>query len=154
MTTLPVPVTDTAIAERLADYQNKAAGALAPNTERALRADTGVFTAWCADNGHRPLPASPDALVGFIDAQAAEKSTATVSRYMASIARLHRAGGLDSPTETEDVKLALKRMRRSNGSRQRQAAAVKRHHVDRMLKTAGDRLIDVRNKAMLAVAYD
>ncbi len=59
MNTLPVPVTDTAIAERLADYQDKAAGALAPNTERALRADTGIFTAWCADSGYQPLPASP-----------------------------------------------------------------------------------------------
>ena len=59
MTTLPVPVSDTAIAERLADYQTKAAGALAPNTERALRADTGVFTAWCADNCFQPLPAAP-----------------------------------------------------------------------------------------------
>ncbi len=104
MTTLPVPVTDTAIAERLADYQDKAAGALAPNTERALRADTGIFTAWCADNGYQPLPAAPDTLIAFIDAQAAVKSTATVSRYMASIARLHRAAGLDSPTEAEGVK--------------------------------------------------
>ncbi len=93
-------------------------------------------------------------LVAFINSQAAEKSTATVSRYMASIARLHRAAGLDSPTEAEGVKLALKRMRRSNGSRQRQAQAVNRHHVERMLRAAGERLIDVRNKAMLAVAYD
>ena len=29
-----------------------------------------------------------------------------------------------------------------------------RHHFERMLRAAGDRVIDTRNKAMLAVAYD
>ncbi len=35
--------------KKLAEYERKARGAIAPNTAKALRADTAVFVAWCAD---------------------------------------------------------------------------------------------------------
>lgn len=154
MPNVPVPVADAAIAARLAAYQVKAEGALSGNTERALRADTAVFTAWCLENDHSALPASPDTVAAFVNAEAATKAPATVRRYVSSVARLHRAAGLENPTTDETVKLALKRMARASGTRQKQVAALNRTQIDRMLATAGNRLIDFRDKALVAVAYD
>lgn len=154
MVPLPAVITDTALVTRLAEYQDKAKGALAASTERALRADTAIFSAWCGDHGLEALPASPETVAAFIDAQAELKAPATVRRYVSSIARLHKAAGLDSPTTDEAVKLAIKRMSRANGTRQKQADALNRGHVDRMLAAAGDAPIALRDKALLAVAYD
>ncbi len=141
-------------AAKLADYERKARGAIAPNTERALKADTAIFTAWCADHSRETLPASPDTVAAFIDAQAEVKATATVRRYVASIARMHRAAGLDDPTKDEAARLALKRMARAQGTRQQQAAPLNRPIVDRMIASAGDSLRGLRDVALLAVMYD
>jgi len=85
---------------------------------------------------------------------AASKAPATVRRYLSSIAVLHRAAGLPSPTEALEVKLALKRMHRERGRAQRQAAGLILPLVARMVDAVGERLIDKRNVALLLVAYD
>lgn len=86
---------------------------------------------------------------------AAQRAPATVRRYVSSIAHLHRAAGVHPlPTNSELVRLALKRMHREKGRKQRQAHGARRELVDRMMRTAGERPIDLRNKALLAVAYD
>jgi hypothetical protein len=66
------------------------------------------------------LPAEPAAVVAFVDGQAKVKSPATVRRYIATIA--HRAAALMDPTKAEMVRLAVNRLVRTKGSRQRQAA--------------------------------
>ncbi len=139
---------------RLVAYGQKAKGAISPNTERALKADTAVWSAWCSSHGHVALPALPEALAAFIDEQAASKSIATVRRYVASIARMHRAAGLDDPTKDETVRLAVRRTARTNGTRQAQADALNRPAVDRMIAAAGDSVRERRNVAMLALQYD
>ncbi len=145
---------DNTALQKLAEYERKARGAVAPNTVQALRSDTAIFTAWCAEYGHEPLPATPDTVTAFIDAQAEIKAPATVRRYIASIAHLHRAAGLDNPTKDEGPKLALRRMARAKGTRQKQAQPLNRPAVDRMINTAGDSLKDLRDVALLAVLYD
>jgi len=131
-----------------------ARGALAANTERAIRADTAIFAAWCAERGRISLPAAPDTVAAFIDAMAETRKPATVRRYVSSIAHLHRAAQAGLPCSDERVRLALKRMARAKGIRQQQAAGLVRPMVDAMLEAAGERLIDSRNRALLAVAYD
>ena len=140
--------------KKLAEYEKKARGAVAPNTVRALRADTAIFAAWCAEYSHDSLPASPATVADFIDAQAEVKAPATVRRYMASIARLHRAAGLEDPTKDEGPKLALKRMARAKGTRQQQAQPLNRPVIDRMIASAGDSLRDLRDIALVATLYD
>ena len=48
----------------------------------------------------------------------------------------------------------LKRLHREKGCAQVQAAPLTRKLVDKMLEATGARLIDLRNRALLAVAYD
>ncbi|MCJ2086022.1 site-specific integrase [Methylobacterium sp. E-005] len=114
------------------------------------------------------LPSSAETIAAFIDAQATTKSRATVERYRSSIAALHRAAGLQNPCADEIVRLAIKRMNRSKGRRQKQAEPLNRGSIERMLdvKTTGrlhrrilegapeTPLIALRNVALIAVAYD
>jgi integrase len=82
------------------------------------------------------------------------RKPATVRRYVASLAHLHRAAGLDDPTKASAVKLALKRPGRQHGARQVQAAPLGELAVERVLATIGDSLIDQRDLALLLVARD
>ena len=135
-------------------HADQARGAYAFNTERALRSDVVVFTAWCAEWGKQSLPATPETLAAFVDAMGEEKAPATVRRYVSSVATFHRAAQLASPAAAIEVKLALKRLHRAKGRSQVQAAPLSRHLVERMLAAAGSSTIDLRNRALLAVSYD
>ena len=156
------------IVERLESHARAARGAFADNTVRALAADSRIFAAWCAAASLAMLPAAPATVAAFIDAQAETKSRATVERYRSSIAALHRAAGLPNPCTDEIVRLAVKRMNRAKGRRQKQAEPLNRPSVDRMLATKTTErqhrrvaeaarevpLIALRNAALVAVAYD
>lgn len=134
-------------------HRDYARGAYATNTERAMRSDVAIFTAWCAADGRPALPAAPDTVAEFVDAMAISKAPATVRRYVASVATFHRAAGLPSPAEALEVRAALKRMHRERGRAQVQAAPINDVLVARMLAGAGTTLRDLRDKALLTVAY-
>ncbi len=73
---------------------------------------------------------------------------------MSSIATFHRAAQFASPTESIEVRLALKRLHRARGRAQAQAAPMTRNLVERMLAAAGTGPAALRNRALVAVAYD
>ena len=82
------------------------------------------------------------------------RAPASVRRYIASIVAAHRMRGIETTLRTEPVRHALRRMHREKGRRQSQAKGLSWTLVERMLAVGGDSLIEMRNKAMLAVAYD
>ena len=131
-------------------------GAFSANTERAVKADLVIYTAWCAGQGRAALPASPDTIAAFVDAMAATRAPATVRRYVASVAVAHRAIGCATTSKSPAVKLALQRMHRGKGRRQApgQALGLTWPLRECLLEAPGDRLIDARNRALVAVAYD
>ena len=141
-------------AERLGEFVRAARGAFSPNSERAMRSDLAIWAEWCAARGESPLPAEPEAIAAFVDAMAETRAPATVRRYVASIAVAHRAVGRKKTLESPLVRLALKRMHRARGRRQGQATGLTWPLRRRLLEAAGERLIDDRNRALLAVAYD
>lgn len=82
---------------------------------------------------------------------------ATVERYRSSIAALHRAAGLSNPCVDEIVRLAIRRMNRAKGRRQKQAEPLNRASVERMIVAQApesSRLLGLRDAALVAVAYD
>ena len=129
-------------------------GALSANTRRALKADLRIYRAWCAEQGREAVPAAPDTVAAFVDAMAATRAPATVRRYVASIAAAHRAHGCPDATKSPAAKLALQRMHRRKGRRQEQATGLTGALRERLLAVPGDRPIDIRNRALLAVSYD
>ena len=151
----PVPVEDTGRPEEVLNaYFEAASGAISPNTERALRADIHVFTAWCRRQFTAPFPASPKTLVAFIDEMTASKTPATVRRYLSSITTVQKGLGETTPLENGSVRFALQRMHRRRGRRQTQVHGLTWPLRNRLLEAAGDRLIDARNRALLGVGYD
>ena len=138
----------------LTAYFDAARGAFSSNTERALRADVEIFTAWCRHQLRVAVPASAATVVAFIDDRARVKAPATVRRYVSSIATLHRALRQTNPLENARVRFALQRMHRRRGRRQAQVQGLTWPLRNRLLEAAGDRLIDARNRALLALGYD
>ena len=93
-------------------------------------------------------------VAAFVDAMAEVRAPATVRRYVASIAAAHRAIGRPRTAKSTRVRLALKRMHRRKGRRQAQARGLTWPLRERLVAAAGERLIDARNRALVAVAYD
>ena len=81
-----------------------------PNTVRAVRSDWGIFTRWCAERGEAALPAAAETVAAFVDAMATQRATATVRRYVSSIAHVHRSNEVENAVWAEPVRQALRRM--------------------------------------------
>ena len=128
--------------------------AYSASTERALRSDLALFRAWCAARGAVALPARAETVAAYVDAMAAVRAPSTVRRYVASIAAAHRAAGRTETIAGPHVAAALRRMHHRRGRRQRQAHGLTWALRQRLSAAVGDRLIDLRNRALLAVAYD
>ena len=145
---------ESAMAEQLGRYVQAARGAFSHNTERALRSDLAIYARWCAEHGERALPARAETVAAFVDALSETRAASTVRRYVTSIAIAQRAMGCAKTTASPLVQLALKRMHRAKGRRQGQAQGLTWPLRERLVEAAGERLIDARNRALLAVAYD
>ena len=142
------------LADRLTRYAAQAEGAFSANTVRAIRSDTALFSAWCAERGLSALPADPETVAAFVDDMGETRKPATVSRYVSSLAHMHRAADLAPPTASNAVRLALRRLRRAKGTRQRQAKPMRLPQLRAALDRMGTSLIDLRDAALLGAAYD
>jgi integrase len=132
-----------------------AAGAFSANTIRAWRADWAIFVESCRAYRLESLPASPKTVRAFVfECLGKGKKPATVRRYVSTIGRAHRASGLADPTSSEDVKLALKEMGRNSTARQKQARGLTWAEIEVFLSIEPRNLRDVRDRALVAVAYD
>lgn len=143
------------ILDALRRYSRHARGAFSPQTIRAIQSDTRIFMRWCATEGICPLPASPEHIAQFVDDMAKQgKAPASVRRYVSSIRHLHIAADLDTPTGKQIVRMALSRQARSQGTEQTQALGATRRIIDVILHVPGSSLLLVRDKAIIATAYD
>ena len=158
----------------------EAAGeAMAPATKAAIVSDLKCVLRWCMVQ--RPIatavPASPETLVLYLrwlaratETRAAAKP-ATLSRRLASIARVHRILGYgDSealPTQAGMVRDTMKGIRRKVGGRQRQAAPLRYGQamssadvapegltIESLLSACGDDLVGLRDASLCSMAYD
>jgi integrase len=143
------------LAERLADWSGMARGAFSANTIRAWRADWEVFTESCRVFRLEALPANPKTVRAFVfECLGKGKKPATVRRYVSTIGRAHRASEMADPTSSEDVKLALKEMGRNSTARQKQARGLTWAEIEVFLSIQPRNLRDVRDRALVAAAYD
>jgi integrase len=132
-----------------------AQGAFATNTLRAWRADWEVFTESCRAYRLESLPASPKTVRAFVfECLGKGKKPATVRRYVSTIGRAHRASGVVDPTSSEEVRFALKEMGRNVSGRQSQARGLVWQEIEVFLSIEPRNLRDIRDRALVAVAYD
>jgi integrase/recombinase XerD len=132
-----------------------AQGAFTTNTLRAWKADWKVFSESCRTYRVESLPASPKTVRDFVfECLSRGKKPATIRRYVSTIGRAHRASGVLDPTASEEVKLALKEMGRKAPACQKQARGLTWGEIELFLSVAPRNLRDIRDRALVAVAYD
>ena len=145
------------------------ANAASPNTLRAFRSDVLSFDDWCRSRGVSVLPATPHAVAEFLSERGkAGRAPASLARYKASIAKLHKLCRMSDPCQDELVKLTLAAHRRELGAAQKQARPLRFRgsvkdplcdtprgiNIRAALEVCGDTLPELRDKALLSVAYD
>lgn len=130
--------------------------AFSENTRRAYRADWNVFASWCLENNLTACPSDPETVAKFIVGKAELRAPATIRRYVAAIATVHKLSGEADPTKARQVVVAIKRMHRKSGKRQRQAygmtADLRNLLIESYVKR--DSIVAKRNRALIAVSYD
>ncbi|WP_230190038.1 site-specific integrase [Sphingobium sp. CECT 9361] len=149
----------------IAAYQ----AASSPHSIRALKSDLEAFDLWCRRHNRVALPATPETVADYLDARA-EKGTkpASLSRYKASIAKIHLLLDLKDPAQALLVKLRLQAIRRRLGTAQKQARPLRFRgpvrdverdrprglNISALLESCADDLPGLRDRALLSTAYD
>jgi integrase len=143
--------------------------ASSPHSMRALKSDLDMFDAWCRRVKRVALPAAPEVVADYLDARATQGSKpASLSRYKASIAKVHQLLDLKDPTQTALVKLRLKAIRREKGTAQSQARPLRFKgqvrdverdkarglNIRALLENCSSDLPGLRDRALLSTAYD
>ncbi len=131
---------------------NQMSGAYAPNTERAVKSDTAIYWEWVSC--HRLDGYEADTIAKFVTAMGETRKVATVKRYITSLRMFFRTRGGDNPAKADVVIWALRRLARQYSTRQKQANGITSEMFSRMIDAAGDRVADLRNRALLMVARD
>ena len=127
----------------------------AANTVRAYAGDWKRFSAWCATNHLLALPASVEALAGFLTELAdTGKKVATIQRHAAAITKAHELAGHDSPTADKKIKVLLKGIAREKKTRIKQAAAFTLASFKRTIKSMDvSTPTGLRNRALLLLGF-
>ena len=156
---------DGATMERLAELEAKVTANVrasrAESTLEAYASDWADFTTWCKTIGLTPLPAAPGTVAAYLADMADPPDDreplahATIVRRKASIGEAHKLAGHPNPCADELVKLASKGIRRQIGvAPQHRKAGVSTADMRAIVVGLDtERLIDVRDKALLLVGY-
>jgi integrase len=121
---------------------------IAPATRRAYKADLEHFRAWGGD-----IPTTDIQLAAYLAEQATTLKVATLIRRLAAISIAHKAQRLPSPVSSPLVRATMRGVRREHGTAQRQAAPLLREDLFVVLGDMGDRLKDLRDRALLLVGF-
>ncbi|QYO75097.1 site-specific integrase [Devosia salina] len=101
-------------------------GAYADTTIHGYARDFALFITWCNEQECCPLPASPQTVARYLDANIATLRATTLVRRLAAIVRVHRLLELENPADSERVRMARRRIQRHRPNRPRQALGVDR----------------------------
>lgn len=78
----------------------------------------------------------------------------TIRRRISSLRRLNKLLGYKDETQTEEIYLAMSRLKREKLSEQRQAVGINQDLLIKMITAQPETLAGIRNRALLSVGYD
>ncbi|QSI78780.1 site-specific integrase [Niveibacterium microcysteis] len=99
------------------------------------------------------VPASGSVVANYIAEFAGWHTIATIQRRLNAIRHAHAELGLPSPTDSAEVRAALRGAKRRFGSAQRQAEPVTRTLLSRIIKTMARTPLDYRDRALLLLGF-
>ena len=122
------------------DVLNKLQGAYAPNTLKSYYADARAFVDWCGERNIEPFPISSNTLCAYIECLQETSAYSSIRRRISSLRRLNKMLGFQDPTRTEEVYLAIRRLKRSKCVEQRQAVGINHDILVKMVDAQPDTL--------------
>lgn len=131
----------TAVADLVRD-------SLADNSRRAYASDLSQFATWGGT-----IPATDMMVAAYLTEHADTRATATLARWLASLAKAHRASGGPDPTRSELVRSVLRGIRRRYGSAPDQAKPLLRDDLMLALDAIGDGPKAARDRALLLIGF-
>ncbi|HGC4938218.1 TPA: tyrosine-type recombinase/integrase [Escherichia coli] len=136
-------------------------GAYAPNTLRDLRLVFHSWARWCHASQLAWFPISPEmAREYFLQLHDADLASTTIDKHYAMLNMLLSHCGLPPLSDDKSVSLAMRRIRREaateKGERTGQAIPLRWDDLKLLdvLLSRSERLVDLRNRAFLFVAYN
>ena len=132
----------------------KLEGAYAPNTLKSYYADARAFVDWYGERNLEPFPISSDTLCAYIESLQQNAAYSTIRRQISSLRRLNKMLGFQDQTRTEEVYLAIRRLKRSKFMEQRQAVGINHDILVKMIAAQPETLAGTRNRALLSLGYD
>ena len=121
---------------------------IASATKRAYRADLDHFRAWGGS-----LPATDTQITNYLADHAEVLKVSTLTRRLAAISVAHEAKGTPNPTASPLVRATMRGIRRAHGAAQHQAKPLLREDLFVVLGAMGDRLKDLRDRALLLIGF-
>jgi len=136
------------------DTLNKLQGAYAPNTLKSYYVDARSFVYWCGKRNLVPFPIASETLCAYIEQLQQNAAYGSIQRRICSLPRLNIMLGFEDKTRTEEVYLAIRRLKRSKCLEQNQAVGINHDILVKMIDAQHDTLAGTRNRALLSLGYD
>lgn len=121
---------------------------LADNTRKAYASDIRRFEAWGG-----ALPAAEELIAAYLADHAESHSSATITRWLASLSKAHRSQSISDPTKSELVKSVLRGIRRQFSAPPRQALPLTRELLFEVLDAIPEDLRGTRDRALLLIGF-
>lgn len=121
---------------------------LSDNTRRAYASDLARFESWGGT-----IPSSAETIAAYISENADTCASSTITRWLASLSKAHRASQPIDPTKDELVRSVLRGIRRRYGKHPEQAAPLTRELLFEVLETLSGDIRSVRDRAILLVGF-
>ena len=129
-------------------------GAYAPNTLRSYYVDATAFVDWCYKQNVEAFPMQSATLSDYIEFMKLTLRYSTIRRRISSLRRVNTLLGFQDETQTEEIYLAVRRLKREKLIDQRQAVGINQDLLIKMIAAQPETLAGIRNRALLSLGYD
>ena len=133
---------------------NNLEGAYAPNTIRAYRSDYSHYADWCQKYQYKPLNIKTMEMVEYIDFLSKRLKTASIERRLASLASIFKLTQCDTPFESPEVILTIKKTKRKLGKFQKQATPLTIDILNQLINQCDETIKGLRNEILLRLGYE
>lgn len=144
----------TALVDPMVSVRAYLAAEKSDNTRRAYAKDWADFSSFCKTRNEPDLPAEALLVAQYL-AQLADggKKVSTIERRVAAIRYVHKAAGLEPPTNVEGVKAVMRGIRRKVGRRQVRKAPATADLLSKALERLPNTRAGLRDRALLLVGF-
>ena len=129
-------------------------GAYAPNTLRSYYVDATSFVDWCDEQNIEAFPITSVTLVEYIEFMKLKLRYSTIRRRISSLKKVNNFLGFKDETQTDEIYLAIRRLKREKLIEQRQAVGINHDLLIKMIAAQPETLAGIRNRALLSLGYD